>query len=204
MVIAEGLSANRFIAWAREVDSQLHDLIAESCGNNFLSKEIGWLKLLFRAFRDMVWEHDAACNDYHRLTEEAQEHLAIVEALIAGDRRTAALAMARHIRSGGRYWTRACAKPHAPQRHKEHKERKGTIMNRTPAIISSLCVLCVFVVVSSIQAAGPEYNRDVRPILAENCFPCHGPDSAARKAELRLDRSRGCHESRGHRSRQAG
>ncbi len=31
------------------------------------------------------------------------------------------------------------------------------------------------------------YNRDVRPILAENCFACHGPDSAARKAELRLD-----------------
>jgi hypothetical protein len=28
----------------------------------------------------------------------------------------------------------------------------------------------------------------VRPILAENCFPCHGPDSAARKADLRLDR----------------
>ena len=32
-----------------------------------------------------------------------------------------------------------------------------------------------------------QYNRDVRPILAENCFPCHGPDSAARKAKLRLD-----------------
>ena len=32
-----------------------------------------------------------------------------------------------------------------------------------------------------------QYNRDVRPILVENCFPCHGPDSAARKASLRLD-----------------
>ncbi|MCE2806464.1 MAG: DUF1549 domain-containing protein [Gemmataceae bacterium] len=37
-------------------------------------------------------------------------------------------------------------------------------------------------------AAKLEYNRDIRPILTENCFACHGPDSAARKADLRLDR----------------
>jgi len=33
------------------------------------------------------------------------------------------------------------------------------------------------------------YNAQIQPILAENCFACHGPDSSTRKASLRLDRA---------------
>ena len=44
------------------------------------------------------------------------------------------------------------------------------------------------VLLASRAAADPiRYSRDIRPILAEHCFACHGPDQAARKARLRLD-----------------
>ena len=55
-----------------------------------------------------------------------------------------------------------------------------------PSLFRALVVTVAFG--GSASAADRlEYNRDIRPILSENCFACHGPDGAARKAKLRFD-----------------
>jgi hypothetical protein len=53
-------------------------------------------------------------------------------------------------------------------------------------------VMLPFVLVWGVRVAAPaaeriEFNRDVRPILSENCFLCHGHDKNRRKARLRFD-----------------
>ena len=56
---------------------------------------------------------------------------------------------------------------------------------RPAAALNAL--LLTWAVAGGHEPDAVDFNRDIRPILAENCFYCHGQDAAKREADLRLD-----------------
>ena len=73
-----------------------------------------------------------------------------------------------------------------------------TANNTIPLTLMWGCLCLAVFGVSSVSAEESEstqatvnYNLDVRPILADNCFACHGPDAKTREADLRLDTKAG-------------
>ncbi|MEE2989426.1 MAG: PSD1 and planctomycete cytochrome C domain-containing protein [Planctomycetota bacterium] len=61
-------------------------------------------------------------------------------------------------------------------------------MHRQKPLILFCQILLALWLARTIPAEEPiRYDRDVRPILANHCFACHGPDAAKREGELRLD-----------------
>jgi mono/diheme cytochrome c family protein len=60
-----------------------------------------------------------------------------------------------------------------------------------PGVNARALLLCLTLSIGSAAAAqktGPvSFNKDIRPILSDHCFNCHGPDEKTRKAKLRLD-----------------
>ena len=60
-------------------------------------------------------------------------------------------------------------------------------MAPVPLRFTRLLALAALLAAPTLPAAEIDFSRDIQPILAENCYHCHGPDAPHRKAGLRLD-----------------
>jgi hypothetical protein len=67
-------------------------------------------------------------------------------------------------------------------------ERRKSMINRRRVFFA---LVLLFLPGLSLDAAKVDYNRDIKPILSNRCYTCHGPDGDERKAGLRLDNREG-------------
>ncbi len=65
------------------------------------------------------------------------------------------------------------------------------MITRTPILFACLNLLAEVQIASAATRPPVSYGRDIRPILSDKCYHCHGPDAASRQAELRLDTREG-------------
>ncbi|MCP4782974.1 MAG: DUF1553 domain-containing protein [Fuerstiella sp.] len=61
---------------------------------------------------------------------------------------------------------------------------------------ASLALLVVPIASLEARAADIQFSRDIRPLLIEKCYACHGPDHAKREGELRVDQESGMYVKR--------
>ncbi|RMF37393.1 MAG: DUF1553 domain-containing protein [Planctomycetota bacterium] len=75
-------------------------------------------------------------------------------------------------------------------RYCKHEAQASVSRSATHSLALRACIAMVLLfgmTIGNVCGADIDFNRDVRPILADNCFECHGPDVESREADLRLD-----------------
>ncbi|MFM2093184.1 MAG: hypothetical protein RIS70_308, partial [Planctomycetota bacterium] len=99
--------------------------------------------------------------------------------------RSSLLDDARHAQSCNRKPCPAVRRAHAPR---TTSHALGLLASAVTVIfLAGVSSLSSTAAHAQSMPAKVSYERQVVPILAQHCFPCHGPDRAARQADLRLD-----------------
>jgi mono/diheme cytochrome c family protein len=81
---------------------------------------------------------------------------------------------------------------------------RGVPLGPRAVLFAAVCVAIALAHAGRAAARGQEkrggaisFNRDIRPILAENCFACHGPDESRRKTRFHFDTREGAFAKNG-------